>query len=273
MDMTHSKKLVTSVAAAALLFGLAACENDDADAPDNGGEAVEQTENGDAPAEGAEPGDDPQQPEMPEPELEDVPDVVAEVNGEAIGGDEYSTAYEQQFTEMAMQAQMSGQSVDEEALQEQILDSLIGVELLTQDAEASGYAASEEDVEDELQALAERNGLESVDEVIDLAEEQDISEDELRDEVAQEAMINQLIEDQDVEEPSEEEIEEAYEQQVAQQEAMQEMEGEDGEDVEVPSLEELRPQIEEQLATQKENEAILAHIDDLREDADVEVHI
>lgn len=273
MDMTHSKKLVTSVAAAALLFGLAACDNDDADAPDNGGDAAEQTENGDAAAEGAEPGEDPEQPEMPEPDLEDVPDVVAEVNGEDISGEEYSTAYEQQFMQMAMQAQMSGQSVDEEVLQEQILDSLIGVQLLSQDAEDSGYAASEDEVDEELGALAERNDLETVEEILDLAEEQGISEEELREEVSQEVMINQLIESKDVEEPSEDEIEEAYEQQVAQQEAMQEMEGEDGEETEVPSLEDLRPQIEEELSTQKENEAILAHIDDLREDADVEVHI
>ncbi|NLS09138.1 peptidylprolyl isomerase [Nesterenkonia sp. MY13] len=279
------KKLVTSVAAAALLFGLAACDEqaDDAETSDEEANAQEAevpegAEEGEAAPEGEGEMEDPMQ-DMPEPDLEDVPDVVAEVNGEEITGEEFATAYESQFMEMAMQAQMTGEEVDEEELQEQTLDGMIGVELLNQEAEAEGIEASEEDIDAELDELAEMNQMESVDELMDMAEEQGASEEQLREDVAQQVRIDALAEGLDVEEPTDEEIEETYEQQIAEQEAMQEMqeaEGEGEEDAEapeVPDLEEMRPQLEEQLTEQKQNEAITAHMEQLRGEADVEVHI
>ena len=266
MQMTTQKKLVTSVAAAALMFGLAACDNGDAEGAEDGatnGQAAEEQAQ-----EGGEAGA-PDEQQMPEPDLGEVPDVVAEVNDSEISGDEYSSAYEAQFQQMAMQSQMSGEEVDEEALQEQTLDNLIGYELLTQEAEAEGYEASEDDVDAELEQVAEQNQMESVDELFTMAEEQGTSEDELREDVEQQVLITQVVDSLDVEEPSDEEVEETYEQ-FADQQAAQ---GEEGEEAETPDLEELRPEIEEQLTTQKENEAVQAHISELREDAEVETHV
>lgn len=256
--MTTQKKLVTSVAAAALLFGLAACDNDDGD------------QDAAAEEEAAESQQMPEQPEMPEPDLGDVPDVVAEVNGEDITGEEYSTSYESQYAQMAMQSQMSGEGVDEEVLQEQVLENLVGLELLSQDAEESGYEASEDEIDQQLEEMAEANGLESVDELYDLAEEQGLSEEQFREDVATEVAIGQIADSLDVDEPTDEEVEEAYEEFAAQSPPV---EGEDGEEQETPDLEELRPEIEEQLAQQKENEALLAYVDDLREGAEVEIHL
>lgn len=267
MQMTTQNKWVTSVAAAALLFGLAACDNGDAESADEAAAdetAQEQTQEGGA---AGAPGEQ----EMPEPDLGDVPEVVAEVNDEDISGDEYTQAYEAQFSQMAMQAQMSGEEVDEDALQEQILDNLIGYELLSQEAEAAGYEATEEDIEAELEEVAAQNGVETVDELLEVAEEQGVQEEELREDVEQQVLINQVVDSLDVEEPTEEEVEAAYEEFVAQQQ--QAPEGAEGEEPETPELEELRPEIEEQLTAQKENEAILAHIDTLRQDADVETHV
>lgn len=271
MHKNTQKKLVTSVAAAALLFGLAACDNGDAEEPDGDAEQNEQSEeNGDEAPEGMEDMEDLEQPEMPEPDLDDVPDVVAEVNGEDISGEEYSTSYEAQYQQMAMQAQMSGESVDEEQLEEMVLDNLIGLELLSQDAEDSGFEASEEDIDEQLEEVAADNGLESVDEVLELAEEQGFSEEQFREDLEAEVVIEQVLESLDVEEPTEEEVEEAYEQYSAQAPPA---EGEDGEEAEEPDLEELRPQIEDELAQQKEGEALQAYVDDLREGAEVEVNI
>lgn len=270
MQMATQKKLATSVAAAALLFGLAACGEGDAEGAEGeaatGQAAEEQSQGGGS-------SDAPSQQQMPEPDLGDVPDVVAEVNDADISGEEYSSAYETQFSQMAMQSQMSGEEVDEEALQEQTLNNLIGYELLTQEAEANGYEASEEDVDAELESVAESNGMESVDEFLSMAEEQDVSEDELRADVKQQVLINQVVGSLDVEEPSEEEIEQTYEDFADQQSSQGQGQGQDGEETETPDLEELRPQIEEQLTTQKENEAVQAHIEQLREDAEVEVHV
>lgn len=274
MHNTTQKTLVTTAAMAAMLFGLAACDNaaenpedgatGEAAAPESPGAAGEQGGEEGQPEEGGQPG------EMPSPDLEDVPEVVAEVNGEEIPGDDFRQAYESQYTQMAMQAQMTGEEVDEEGLQDQTVENLVNLELLAQDAEASGYEATEEDVDAELENVAEQNGIESVDELLSVAEEQGTSEEQLRADVEQQVLINQVIDDLDVAEPTEEEIEEAYEEVAAQQPPA---EGEDGEEAETPSLEELRPQIEEQLAAEKENEAAMAHVEELRESAEIEVHI
>src|SRR5690625_3822304 len=227
MQMATQKKLVTSVAAAALLFGLAACDNGDTEGAEGenatGQAAEEQSQEGGS-------SDAPSQQQMPEPDLGDVPDVVAEVNDADISGEEYRSAYEAQFQQMAMQSQMSGEEVDEEALQEQTLDNLIGYELLTQEAEANGYEATEEDIDAELESVAESNGMESVDEFLSMAEEQDVSEDELRSDVEQQVLINQVVDTLDVEEPSEEEIEQTYEDFADQQSSQGQ--GEDGEEAE-----------------------------------------
>ena len=150
---------------------------------------------------------------MPEPDLGDVPDVVADVNNAEISGEEYSSAYEAQFQQMAMQSQISGEEIDEEALQEQErLNNLIGYELLTQEAEANGYEASEENVDAEFESVAESNGMESVDEFLSFSlQEQDVGEDALRANIEQQVLINQVVDSLDVEEPSEEEIEQTYE--------------------------------------------------------------
>lgn len=274
MQMTTQNKLVTSVAAAALLFGLAACDNGDAEGADDAasGQAADEQAAEEQPQEGGEAGA-PGEQEMPEPDLGDVPDVVAEVNDEDISGAEYTQAYETQFSQMAMQAQMTGEEVDEEALQEEILDNLIGYELLVQEAEAEGYEATEEEVDAELEEVAEQNGAESVDELLEIAEEQGTDEEQLREDVEQQVLINQVVDSLDVEEPTDEEVEETYEEFAAQQEQAPAPEGEDGEEAETPDLEELRPEIEEQLVAEKENEAVVAHMEDLREDADVETHV
>lgn len=263
MEKTSQRKVIATAALAAMMFGLAACDNDDAEGDPDQQDAAAQ----EAPDEGAAP--DAGQ-EMPEPDLGDVPDVVAEVEGEEISGEEYSATYEAQFAQVAMQAQMTGEELDEEALEQQILDNLIAIELLTQDAAERGYEASEEDIEAELQQTAEDNGFESSDEFLEMAEEQGISEDDLRDDVEQQVLISQVIDSLDVEQPSDEEVEAAYDEFTQQQGAIEE---EGGEDIETPSLEELAPEIEEQLIAENENEAALAHVEQLREDADVEVYL
>lgn len=261
-------KAVTSTALVGMLFAVAACGDDAEEGGDGEDQAAEEL---------GELGEGEQ--EMPEPDTEDIPETVAEVNGEEISGEEFTTTYESQFEQMAMQAQMSGEEVDQDELKEQTLDGMIGNVLLVQDASDAGYEASDEDIEELLSETAESSGMESVDELVEMAEEQGLSEDELREDAQDQVLVDQLLDDLDVDEPSEEELEEMYEEQVAQQEQMEEMdpegedEGEDGEEPETPSFEEMRDELEEQAVEQAQGEAAMAHVEDLRESGDVETHI
>lgn len=251
------KKLVLGLAAAVAALSLAACGGDGEE--EGATDDAEQTE---------------QQGEqaMPEPDLEDIPDVVAEIDDEEISGEEFSKNYETQFQQLTMQSQMTGEEPDEEEIKQQALDMMINSELLVMDAEDQGFSADDDDVDEYISTMAEENGMESSDELMSQFEEQGLDEDRVREDVHKEVLMDQVIETIDAEEPSEDDLQEMYDTQVEQLEAMNEQaEGE--EEQEVPSFEELKPDLEEQAAQQKENEAVEGHLEDLREDADIETHI
>ncbi|MCM3612205.1 SurA N-terminal domain-containing protein [Planococcus sp. MERTA32b] len=253
-----TKKMLLSLLIGASVMVTAACGNED----DNTNEEETATEEQAA----EENGETAEQPEMPEPDLEGVPDVVAEVNGEEIMKEEFENAYVGQFQQMAMQAQMSGQEVDQAQLKGQIAESLVSQRLLVQETEKREIEASEEEVNETLTVLAEQNGMASSDEFLAALEEQDLSEEEVRDQVSSQVKVDKLITEETGDtEVSEEEIQEFYDQVKAQQE---EMGGE-----EVPPLEDIQSELEAQLLQQKENEAVQTLVAELREGAEVTVNI
>lgn len=254
------KKLLLSIAAVAAAFSLAACG---ADGEENAGgdDAAQSEQQGQQGQEG-----------MPEPNLEDIPDVVAEVNGEEISGDTFSQNYEAQYQQLTMQAQMTGEQPDEAQIKEQALDMMINSELLVSEADEQGFSASDEDVDEYLSTMAEENGMESSDDLVAQFEEQGLDEEQVREDVQKEVKMQQVVDTLDAEEPSDDELQEMYDTQVEQIEAMNEQ-AEEGQEQEVPDFEELKPQLEEQATMQKENEVVSAHLEELRSDAEIETHI
>ena len=255
-----SRKLLTSLALAGSLVVVAACS----DSPDDT-EGQEQTPPEDG---GMLPGEDGEMPELPEPDVEDIPDVVASVNDAEISGDEFTVAYQAQFDQMAMQAQMTGEEVDQDALKAQTLETMVGTELIIQDADDRGHEATDEEVEQLLQDAATSNGMESTDELIAAFEEQGMSEDELRQDANSQVLINKVVDDLEVPEPTDDEIEALYEQYSKQQPPV-----EGAEDTEPPPLEEMRDQLEQEITSQNQNQALGTHVEELREDANVELFI
>ena len=248
------KKWLMMITAAATMSLVAACGDDNAE------EAQEETAQ-----EGHAGGE---MEEMPEPDLEDVPDVVAEVEGEEITKDEFEQVYTQEFQRSAMMQQMTGEEIDEEALKEQIVNGLVSEKLLAMEADNRDMEASEEDVDQLLTQLTEINGMESEDEFINAAMEQSgMSEEELRTELANQVKVQQLISEESGDtEPTEEEMQEVYDEQIAAREDA-------GEDSETPEFEDVKPQIEQQLSREKEVQAAQDLADELREEADVTIHI
>ncbi|MFC2949877.1 SurA N-terminal domain-containing protein [Virgibacillus sediminis] len=257
--MKLNKKLMLSLLLAVLVSVMAACNGEDGAADDNNEE--QNTQESEQAAE---------QPEMPEPDLEGVPEVVAEVNDSEITKEEFETAYKAQFQQMALQSQMTGQEVDQDQLKKQITESMIGSELLIQEADNRKVTVSEKEVNKKLDELVEMNGMDSQEALLSALEEQGTTEEEVLSQVETQVKVNKLIAEESGEtEPTEEELKEAYEQAKAQQEQMAEGEGKG----EMPSFEEVKPQLKEQLQQQKEGEAAMALIEKLRGNADVTVHL
>lgn len=212
-------------------------------------------------------GENAAQPEMPEPDLEGIPEVVAQVNGEEVSKEDFEAAYTGQFQQAAMQAQMSGQEIDQDQLKNQLAESMVGQKLLIQEAENQKLAASDEEVNQTLEQLAQQNGLETTDEFLKALDEQGMKEEQVRSQVATQVKVDQLIaESAGDTTPSNEEVEAAYEQIKEQQEQM-------GSEEELPAFEELKPELEEQVKTQKENEATQTLVAELREKADVTINL
>lgn len=242
------KKWLMMITAAATMSLVAACGDDNAEEAQEGHGEME---------------------EMPEPDLEDVPEVVAEVEGEEITKDEFEQVYTTQFQQSAMMQQMTGEEIDEDALKEQVVNGLVSEKLLAMEADNRDMEASEEDVDQLLSQLTEMNGMESEDEFIEAATEQGgLSEEELRAELADQVKVQQLVSEEAGDtEPTEEEMQAVYDEQIAQREDAE------GEESEVPEFEDVKPQIEQQLSREKEVQARQDLADELREEADVTVHI
>lgn len=264
------RKLLTSVALVGSLLALGACGSADAE-PTTASTAS-------AGAAGAsQPAPEGGQQAMPEPDLKGIPDVVATVNGEEISGKDFAGVYESQFQQMAMQAQMSGQELDQDTLKKQTLDSMVGSELLVQDAEASGHEATDKDVDALLKETVKAQQLGSVDELMAAYKEQGFGEKQVRSDARKQVLMTAAIEEIDVPKPTEAELKKLYDQAAAAQPPAEgeggKASGAAGASAQTPAFEDLKPQLEQQVTAQKQNEAIMKRMEELRKDAEVEVKI
>lgn len=260
-----NKKWLVSLLLVLFVLVLAACNNDDETAEDTNDAAETQEE--DTVEDSETPNTE--QAEMPEADFEGIPEVVAEVNGEEIQRETFETTYEGQLQQISMQAQMSGEApeIDQDQLKTQVIEGMVGQELLKQEANNRDYQASEEAVDELLNGLVEQNGLESKDDFLAALEEQGTDQAEVMSQIELQVKIDQLIASDTDTEPTDAEVQTYYDQLVDQQEEA------GGEEVEIPSFEEAKPQIATQLKTQKQAEATQTLIDSLRENAEVTINL
>jgi peptidyl-prolyl cis-trans isomerase SurA len=199
-------------------------------------------------------------------DLEGVPEVVAEVNGEEVTRDEFAPIYSAQLAQAQAQAQAGGQAPDEEALKKQTLDDLVDTELLAQEADSRGIEVSDDDIDAELTTLAEQNGMKSGAELLDAIAQQGMDEETARDQVETQVMVERLVADEDGPfEPTDKELRTLYAQAAAQAKA--------GGSGQVPPFAKVRDQLVEQARSQEIGTVAGALVKRLRKDADITVNL
>ena len=270
MKVPRTKAIRNSVAAVsfAAIVALTGCSDQGAPsgASDGGGQKPAASDGG-APA-----GSDGGGQAMPEADTSDVPDVVAEVNGEKISKDEFVTMYESQFQQASMQQQQSGQELDQGELKKQVANQLVDNRLLLQAAHDAGIEPTTKDVDATLEQIAKQNGLKSGDEVIAALEKQGMKEKDVREDAASQFALTSYIEQEaDIKEPSEEELKAQYDQLVQQQQSGGQQSG--GQQSEVPPFEDVKGQLADQAKSQQQNEAATQMAKDLREKGDVTINL
>ncbi|MGV2620646.1 UNVERIFIED_CONTAM: SurA N-terminal domain-containing protein [Halobacillus marinus] len=210
-----------------------------------------------------------EQAEAPEPDLKNIPDVVAEVNGEKIEKKEFENTYKSQFQMAAMQAQMSGQELDQDQLKKSLAESMVGQELLIQEADNRELTASEEEINKRIDEIVEQQPQvkDKEDFMKQLKDNGGMDEKEVMSQLETQVKVDKLIaEEAGDTEPSEEEVKKAYDDMKKSQEDAETKQ-------EVPAYEDVKPQIQQSLKQQKESEATQKIVDDLREKAEVKVNI
>jgi peptidyl-prolyl cis-trans isomerase SurA len=206
-----------------------------------------------------------------QPDLDAIPEVVAEVNGEEVTKDEFVPIYEAAFAQAASQAQMGGEAPDEEQLRKQTADDLVDTELLAQEAEARGLEVSDEDVDAELTDLAEQNGMKSADELLKAVEQQGVTAEQARDQVETQVLVEQLVADENGPiEPTDKELRALYAQ-AKQQQAQAGQSGQGGQ--KIPPFAQVREQLVEQATNQEVGKVATALVEDLRADADITINL
>ena len=204
------------------------------------------------------------------PNTDDIPDVVAKVNGEKITKDDFVPLYETQYQQMQIKSQQSGQQVDEDQLKTQTAENLVSTKLLSQEADERGIKVSDKDADKALKESAKSNQM-SKKEFLDAMKDQGMDEKKVNSELKTQLAIEDLIKEEYGEfKVSGEEIGQAYEQAKTQQEQMGQQGGQASE---VPPLEEMRPQLEKQVKSQKSTEATQKYAKKLREKGEVTINL
>ena len=237
------KKIQIILIALLSIFALVACDsNDDDEQANDGVDELEQLE----------------------PDLAGIPDIVAEVNDKEISGEEFELTYLSQFQQFALQAQMSGQEIDQEQLKKELAESMIDQELLIQEANHRDFVATDDEIETMINDLVEMNDLESEQALFDLFAEQGMSEEQVKEELSVQIKLEQLVDDEakDIT-VSQEEIQDMYDELVAMYEDTEE---------EVPDYDDIEADLEEQMITQEKNEIIFELIEQLRDNAEIVNH-
>lgn len=254
------KNWLTLLIMALLIFAITACSDGDEASEETATQDEETTENNETTSEDGET----QQPEMPKPDLEGIPEVVAEVNGQEITSEEFEIAYVGQFNQAAIQSMMSGQEVDQNLLKEQVLESMIGQELLLQEADKAGVNPSQEEVDKTINDLVTQNRLSSKEELLTAFEQQGIDEEEVMLQINNMLKVDQFIlNESDTVQVSDEELKEVYDMLSEQQ----------TEGTEIPSFDEVKSDIENHIKNQKLAEQTRELVAKIREQADVNIYL
>lgn len=193
--------------------------------------------------------------------LVDTNTAVAKVNDGTV------SKYDLDVSMTQLAAGFTAQGADAESeevkseIQTQAMDMLVNTELLKQEASAQGIEITDEDVATRLEKLKTDVGGEDAlkQRMAEFNVSEKILHRDIKNELTIQALLETVFKEKKVE-VTEEEIVAFY------KEA-------GGEKAGLPELEAVRPQIEQQLRSTKEQEVVIAYIEELRAKAEIEILI
>lgn len=251
------KKIFLPFAAGALALGLAACSDDES--ANTEAENEEPTAEEEQAAEDQQAAAEEMQAAMEEQQVAED-EVVATINGEEITGEAYNSALASTQSNLQQMGQDPTTEEGAEQAKTQTLDLLVNQTLIIQKADEAGHEATEEEIDEEYASFQEQFGGEEA--LNEIMEAQGMDQETLRSQMADSIKFDKYVNEvAPAEEPSDEEIQEFYDQITAQAEQTGQ---------EAPALEDVREDIVANLNQQKQQEQLMAHLEELKAEAEIE---
>ncbi len=250
------KRITTLCLMLVLAIVLAACGNDEDKSSDNASNADQEEA----------------QKQMEEMREEDgrtasqVPDeTVATVNGTEIKGEEYNSL----LSSAQQQSQASGSdpTTDDAAkeMKDQVLKSLVGNELLLQEAENKDYEVTDKEVDDELKSAKEQ--FEDEDQFNQALEATGSTEDEYKQQLKEGLLVTKYVDSElSPKEVTEDDMKTYYEE-------MEKQAKESNQEDSLPKYDDIKDQLKATMEQQNLQTVMLDKVDELEKDADVKYNI
>ncbi|MFD1928009.1 SurA N-terminal domain-containing protein [Sporosarcina siberiensis] len=259
------KKILFPFIVGALAFSLAACGDDDKAKKEETpkGEVQEEakeevSEDANAEQESAEE----MQAKLEEQQL-DAKKLVAVVNDEELTGEEYNVALASIQSQMMQTGQDLTSKESIEQIKEQTIDTLVNQALILQSAKKEDIKASKAEIDEKYVTFEEQFGGKK--ELEQALKDQKVDEKTFENQIIDSIIFAKYLEKMiPTEKVSDEEIQNYYDQAVADaKEAEQE----------VPPFEEASEQIAGILSQQEQQKNLAAHVEELKENAKIELKI
>lgn len=196
---------------------------------------------------------------------DDIPEVIATVNGEEIDNELYIAYLQQEVQTLTMQGvDLESEEATSliEGTKKQLLDYMVDERIILQEAEKEGITASEEDIDAEIATYLKQYQIDE-NELEKRLSEQGMTMEEIRADFEAPVIRNKYI-DQFVTVPevTEEELQTTYDEIVASA-------SEAEEESEIPTFDEYREELKNYLVGQKKQEELGALLEKLREEYEI----
>lgn len=249
------KRITTLCLMLVLAIVLAACGNDEDKSTDNASNADQEE---------AQKQMEEMQKKMEEQQV-DPEETVATVNGTEIKGEEYNSL----LSSAQQQSQASGSdpTTDDAAkeMKDQVLKSLVGNELLLQEAENKGYKVSDKEVDDELKSAKEQ--FQDEDQFNQALEATGSTEDEYKQRLKQNLLVTKYVDKElSPKEVTEEDMKTYYEE-------MEKQAKESNQEDSLPKYDDIKDQLKVTMEQQNLQTVMLDKANQLEKTADVEYKI
>lgn len=249
------KKLLLPFMAGALALGLAACGGDDKKKED----ATEQEA---GPTKEEQEAAEKYQAKLDEQKV-DNDLTVAIVNDEVLKGEEYNAALSSVQGELQ---RMGADPTSEDSVEEvktQTLDMIVNQTLILQKAKEAKIEVAQTEIDEEYDMYVAQFGDEEV--MKEAFESQNIKLDDLKDRIKDSILFKKYQDEvTSVEEVTDEEVKEYYDLVAAES---------NGSEQELPPLKDVSEEIKEILEQNKQQEQLAVHVEELRENAKIELKI